>query len=99
MGTNPSDATRAVSSLGRRRVKVPSVTASRKGTPPARSWLMKLRSMMPLSTAMPETAMKPMPAEIVNGIPRSQRASTPPVAAKGTQVKTKAACRKLPKPA
>ena len=34
---------------------------------------MKLMSMMPLSTAMPLSAMKPTAAEMVKGIPRSQQ--------------------------
>ena len=91
MGTKPKEATSAVMSLGRSRVTVPSTTARRSGRPSARSWLMKLISMMPLRTAMPDTAMKPIPAEIVKGMPRSQSASTPPIAASGTQVKTSAA--------
>ena len=45
------------------------------------------------STATPESAMKPTPAEIENGIPRSQSAATPPTAAKGTPEKTRSAVR------
>ena len=43
---------------------------------------------MPLNTATPDSAMNPTPAEIDNGIPRSHRASTPPVSARGTPLKT-----------
>ena len=42
----------------------------------------------PLSTATPDRAMKPTAAEIDSGIPRSHRASTPPVRAKGMPVNT-----------
>jgi hypothetical protein len=42
----------------------------------------------PLSTAMPHSAMKPTPAEIDSGIPRSMSAKTPPVSASGTPVNT-----------
>ena len=58
---------------------------------------MKLMSMMPLSTAIPLSAIKPTPALMVNGMPRNHRANTPPVTASGTQTKIRAACRKLPK--
>ena len=46
---------------------------------------MKLMSMMPLRTAMPLSAINPTAAEMVNGIPRKQRAKMPPVTASGTQ--------------
>ncbi len=39
---------------------------------------------MPFSTATPDSAMKPTPAEIDNGMSRSHSASTPPVSASGT---------------
>ena len=42
MGTNPSDATRAVISTGRSRVREPSVMASSRGLPSNRSLLMKV---------------------------------------------------------
>ena len=58
---------------------------------------MKLMSMMPLSTAMPLSAMKPTAEEIVNRIPRTQSAKMPPVPASGTQRKMSAACRSEPK--
>ena len=45
----------------------------------------------PFSTATPESAMKPTPAEIDSGMPRSQSAATPPVSASGTPVKTSSA--------
>ena len=58
---------------------------------------MKLMSMMPLSTAMPESAMKPTAALMVKGIPRAHSAKMPPVTASGTHTKISAACRTEPK--
>ena len=52
---------------------------------------MKLSMTTPLSTATPESAMNPTPAEIDNGMPRSSNAATPPVSASGTPEKTIAA--------
>ncbi len=51
----------------------------------------------PFRTATPESAMKPTPAEIESGIPRSSNETTPPVQASGTPVKTIAASRAEPK--
>ncbi len=45
---------------------------------------------------MPERAMNPTPAEIENGISRTIRARTPPIAARGTPVKMSAASRSEP---
>ena len=42
---------------------------------------------MPFSTATPDSAMKPTPAEIDSGMSRSHSASTPPVSASGTPLK------------
>ncbi len=44
-------------------------------------------STMPFSTATPDSAMKPTPAEIDSGMSRSHSASTPPVSASGTPLK------------
>ncbi|MCY1188667.1 hypothetical protein D9M73_298020 [compost metagenome] len=41
-----------------------------------------------MSTATPDSAIKPTPAEIDSGISRNHSASTPPVSAKGIPVKT-----------
>ena len=45
---------------------------------------MKVNITKPLSTAIPDKAIKPTAAETENGIPLNQRASTPPVNASGT---------------
>lgn len=43
---------------------------------------------MPLSTATPNRAIKPTPAEMLNGSPRSHRARMPPMIDSGTVEKT-----------
>ena len=58
---------------------------------------MKVTMTSPFSTATPESAMKPTAAEIENGMSRSHSATTPPLSASGTPVKTAAASRALPK--
>ena len=50
---------------------------------------------MSFSTATPDMAMNPTPAEIENGISRSHRAKTPPTQANGTPVKTRRASTRL----
>ena len=51
----------------------------------------------PLSTATPNSAMKPTDAERFSVRPRSQSAAMPPTSAKGTLTMTSVACRILPK--
>ena len=46
---------------------------------------------MPFKTATPNKAIKPMPAEMLNGISRSSNANTPPIADIGMAVKINAA--------
>ena len=43
---------------------------------------------IPFNTATPNRAMNPTPAEILNGSPRSHKATTPPISDKGTVEKT-----------
>ena len=58
---------------------------------------------MPLSTATPKSAMNPIPADMLNGIPLIRRRKTPPTMESGTAVNIKAAslkelkakCRKI----
>ena len=50
-----------------------------------------LTQTRPLSTATPNKAMKPTPAEMLNGIPRKASAKMPPEAAIGTARKIKSA--------
>ena len=52
---------------------------------------------MPFSTATPKSAMKPMPAEMLKGMPRRISAHTPPMAERGMATKISTACGKLPK--
>jgi hypothetical protein len=58
---------------------------------------MKLIITTPFRTATPLNAIKPTPAEIDKGIPRSQRARMPPVRASGTPVKISKASVTVPK--
>ena len=46
---------------------------------------------MPFKTATPNNAIKPMPAEILKGIPLISNANTPPMALMGIAVKIKVA--------
>ena len=50
-----------------------------------------LISTIPLSTATPNNAIKPTPAEILNGIPLINKAKTPPMALIGMAVNISAA--------
>ena len=58
---------------------------------------MKAIMTKPFNTATPDRAMKPTPAEMDNGIPRSASAMTPPVSASGTPLNTIAASFADPK--
>ncbi|MOA22656.1 hypothetical protein D3C78_1432300 [compost metagenome] len=49
-------------------------------------------STIPFNTATPNKAMKPTPADILKGMPLSNNAITPPMADKGTAVKTNIVC-------
>ena len=52
---------------------------------------MKAIITRPFSTATPDSAMKPTPAEIESGMSRSSSAATPPVSASGTPLNTSSA--------
>jgi tRNA pseudouridine65 synthase len=86
-------ATSAVISTGRRRRERALAIASSSRCPCSRRRRMKLIITTPLSTATPDSAMKPTPAEIDSGMSRSHSASTPPVSASGTPLKTTSASR------
>ena len=96
IGTKPRAATAAVMSTGRRRKTLPSMTASSSSFPCFRKLLMKLIITRPLSTATPESAMKPTAAEMESGISLSHSAAMPPVSASGTPEKTSKASFTLP---
>ena len=87
IGTNPSEATSPVRNTGRSRCGVPKVRIRLVVI----AYLFRLRSSLkwftiriPFSTATPNKAMKPTPAEMLNGSPRSQRATIPPISDSGT---------------
>jgi len=84
MGTNPSEATRAVMTTGRRRVSAPTRIASILGVPSCINCRMKLSITSPLRTATPDRAMNPTAAETEKVMSRSHKAAMPPVSASGT---------------
>ncbi len=57
---------------------------------------MKLSITSPLSTATPDSAMKPTAAEIDSGMPRSASATTPPLSANGMPENTSRPSFRLP---
>ena len=88
IGINPKAATEAVINTGRKRIFVPSNTLWKISFIPFfSSWLNVLINTIPFNTATPNKAIKPTPAEILNGIPLSNNANTPPIALMGMAVK------------
>ena len=75
IGTNPSEATSPVRNTGRSRCGVPRVRIRLVVI----AYLFRLRSSLKWFKAM-----KPTPAEMLNGSPRSQRATIPPISDSGT---------------
>jgi len=73
IGRSLADATSAVTRTGRSRVSAPSRVASTRGTPSRRSRSIKVMMTRPLSTATPDSAMKPMPALMESGIAPQQK--------------------------
>ena len=67
------------------------------GSPCSRNLRMNAIITTPFSTATPDSAMKPTPAEIEKrDVAQPQRRDTPPVSASGTPLKTIAASRAEP---
>lgn len=71
----------------------PEITAADASPMPGSSCLMYDNRTTPFNTATPNRAMKPTPAETLNGIPRSRSAKIPPLAAMGTLSKISVASR------
>ena len=67
------------------------MTASRTGTPSARIWLKYEISSTPFWTTTPKIEMNPTAAEMLNGVPVSRKAQTPPIAAATTLAMTSSA--------
>jgi len=87
MGRKPNDATAAVMMTGLKRVCKPFFTRSIMSvTPSFSSRLNSAMSTIPFSTATPNKAMKPTPAEIEKSMPRIHKARMPPIADMGTAV-------------
>ena len=93
MGIKPSPATKAVISTGRNRADAPSIMAVTKSPLFILNALMNVSMTTPFNTAMPDSAMNPIAAEIDKGMPRTHRANTPPVKASGTHVRIMSASR------
>ena len=91
IGTKPSDATRAVIRIGRSRTRQPVVIARSRAMPSCRSWLTNVTMTTPFSTATPDRAMKPIAAEIENGMSRNHRPTMPPDSPSGTPLNTSSA--------
>ena len=70
IGINPRLATSAVINTGRNRTKAPSRIDFVRSPVSSQSWRIKESMTSPFRTATPESAIKPTPAEIDNGIPR-----------------------------
>ena len=70
IGINPREATKAVIKIGLSRVIAPSSIARSSDIPCSRRPRMYETITKPLSTATPDNAMKPTPAEIERGISR-----------------------------
>ena len=84
IGKNPSEATNAVISTGRKRIFVPSKTIFFVSVSPA--FLIRLNSAnntIPFNTATPNKAMKPTPALMLKGNPLSAKNKIPPIADSG----------------
>ena len=89
IGIKPKAATNAVINIARSRDNAVPRTTSAINTPCSLSCSAALTQTKLLSTATPNKAIKPTPAEILNGSPRNHNAKTPPDAATGTAAKTK----------
>ena len=88
IGRKPMAAAAAVSITGLKRSDVPFFTSSSIFFIPVSFRCFRCSiSTIPLSTAIPNKAMNPTPAEILKGIPRIHNATIPPTTDKGTAVK------------
>ena len=87
IGTKPNDATNPVRKTGRRRCSQPrkiTLSVHILYLPADCMSLKWLIMRIPLSTATPKRAIKPTPAEILKGSPRSHNAAMPPIRDNGT---------------
>ena len=96
MGMKPKLATSAVIKTGRNLVIAPSTIELIKSPVSSTRCLINDNITKPFSTAIPESAINPTPADIDSGMSRIQSAKTPPVKAKGTPVKMIKASRNEP---
>ena len=84
MGKNPNAAAAAVNKTGRKRSVVPlRINSSMFFIPCCFNSLKCSISTIPFKTAIPKSAIKPTPAEILNGNPRIHKNNIPPTAESG----------------
>ena len=98
-GNRPKTATVAVIKIGRKRWRVPKITASFNAFPSARRLLMCESMITPFWIATPIKAIKPTAEETLSVMPRRFNANIPPKSAKGTTLIINAACLNLPQAA
>ena len=91
IGTKPSEATSAVISTGRSRVRRLRRPRRSAAWPSLRSRSMKVMMTRPLSTATPDSAMKPTAGADRERDAAQQQRRTPPVSASGTPLNTSSA--------
>ena len=84
IGRNPSAAAEAVSKTALKRSFDPCIISSSESSIPSCFNSLKCSiNTIPLRTAIPKRAIKPTPAEILNGMSLTNNRSIPPTAAKG----------------
>ena len=94
IGRKPMDATVAVISTGFSRDPAPVTMASRSPSPSSSRRARMAASMtMPLSVAIPKSAIRPTEADRLSVSPRIQSAAIPPTAANGTFMRIRSAQR------
>ncbi len=82
-GSSPIAAARQVITTGRRLLRTVTAIAVVAVAPSSIVWLKVETIRMPSITAMPNSATKPIAAEMLNAVPVSASASTPPTIAIG----------------
>src|SRR5581483_6402269 len=96
-GNSPTQAATQVIRTGRICRSQVRRSASSRFMPPAIRRLKQPTSMMPFMAAIPNKAMKPMAAEMLNGMPARVRLRMPPIRASGMALPANNVSRRLPK--
>ncbi len=93
-GKRPKMATIDVMRIGRRRSSAPATIASSRPMPCPRRVEIQRTMSTPSMIATPNSAVKPTALDMFRCMPRTYRASTPPMQAKGTASSTTTAARR-----